>query len=202
MGTETTFMNTTEFAEAHEQGQCFFEHVDFDNVDFRLFHLNKEIKFKLCTFNKGQLGMFKTDSTPTFLHCVFAETDFSYAYIGKTLFDYCTFNDCNFAYVFMEKTDFVGSIFTGCDFHNAQMDGINLHDVSNLLEIYAPDMSSRSDSLYATLAADGKIMIKAGCWWGTLKQFRKRVKEEYDASHLYMDAANFIAKATKNWRVE
>lgn len=74
----------------------------------------------------------------------------------------------------------------------AILTGATLEGATGIASVYLPDMSSRGDALYA-IRHDHDVMIKAGCFWGTLEDFIQRVMDEKGSDHVYIAAAKLLA---------
>lgn len=79
------------------------------------------------------------------------------------------------------------------DLRGADLWGADLRGAKGIACLYVPGLSSRGDHLYA-VKHDETVMIKAGCWWGSLEAFKLRVIEEKGVDHLYIAAAELLAK--------
>mgnify|MGYP000353689045 CR=1 FL=1 len=74
--------------------------------------------------------------------------------------------------------------------------GAWLEGAKGLWAVYAPGMSSRGDWLYAVDHGD-RLMIRMGCWWGTLAEARERViaAKGSDAAYLL-----YLAAVEADWQ--
>lgn len=87
-----------------------------------------------------------------------------------------------------------GANLYGTDLERANLEGAYLERAKAVIAAYIPGMSSRGDYLYAVQHTD-TIMVKAGCWWGTAADFRKRVNDVYGSNRhaqLYLKALDLI----------
>ena len=97
----------------------------------------------------------------------------------------------------LKRTNLRGAYLWGANLWGANLEGTNLRGAKNISAIYVPGMSARGDYLYAVQHKDA-LMIKAGCWWGTIDEFEARVKEVKGEGHLYLLASAFLRAVIKD----
>ena len=117
----------------------------------------------------------------------------------------------------LRSADLYRADLTGADLSGADLRGADLHlaDLRDA-ELNSTDLSgaksilaigpggSREDMLYAVTWPDG-YRIKAGCWWGTLAEFRLRVAMAHgDSRHglYYQAVCEFLVATEKAAREE
>ena len=114
--------------------------------------------------------------------------------------------DANLRGADLYRADLSGADLRGADLHLADLRDAELNstDLSGAKSILAIGPGgSREDMLYAVAWPDG-YRIKAGCWWGTLAEFRLRVAMAHgDSRHgLYYQAVCEFLVATEKAAVE
>src|SRR3972149_1231261 len=73
----------------------------------------------------------------------------------------------------------------------ADLSKADLSSSVGIIAVYVPGMSERGYYVYA-VQHDTGIMIKAGCWWGTIDAFRSRVIKEKGKNSTYIFVCDMI----------
>lgn len=117
-------------------------------------------------------------SKATFMRCQFNDVDMRYSNLSDSQFRNCDMQGADLTGSFLTGVDFTGSNLWNVCINDADLANVRLFGATGIMSLYVPEMSTRGDYLYAVQHDDG-VMVKAGCWWGTLDDFVKRIDEVY-----------------------
>jgi len=78
---------------------------------------------------------------------------------------------------------------SGADLRRADLSGADLSGAKGILSIYP--IGSRGDMLVSVIHKDS-VMVKTGCFWDTLDNFKKAVKETHGRSDTALEYAACI----------
>ena len=102
---------------------------------------------------------------------------------GANLTD-ANLTDANLGDAELGDADLGDANLTGANLGGANLRGANLGGATGICALYVPGMSSRGDWLYAVSGHDetGGVMLKAGCFWGTITEFRAQLHQQRDGT--------------------
>lgn len=115
---------------------------------------------------------------------------------GQRLFQYANLRSAHLQRANLQGANLRGANLQGADLQGANLRGADLRGAHGIASIYVPRMSSRGDYLYA-IQHEHTLMIKAGCWWGTVDEFEARVKEGRGEGYPYLLASAFLRAVMK-----
>jgi hypothetical protein len=104
--------------------------------------------------------------------------------------------DANLRDANLRDANLRGANLRGADLRDANLFSADLSGANGILILYVPSMSSRGDYLYAVQHSES-LMVKAGCFWGTLAEFKDKVMSEKGEDSLY---ATLAIPALESWQ--
>lgn len=172
--------------------------------------------FKLRAFDKKRgatsaATQWETDTEEIKAAYAAGETDFGNAYVNdfdlsETDLSGASFADAdlilvNFTGANLSNCAFANTNLRGCKFHgaildNADMSGCNIRGAAGILAI--GPVGSRGDMLYAVIHPDC-LMVKTGCFWGTLDEFKAEVDEKYEGDPSHEQYNRAVIPALEAW---
>ena len=78
----------------------------------------------------------------------------------------------------LRGADLIYANLEGADLEGANLEGANLEGTENYYSFTAYDTSKR---IVHCVKRDNQWIVKAGCFWGTLKELEEKVKESHNS---------------------
>lgn len=171
------------------------ETMDFSNKELSNETFDNDVNLTGATFNSSTIENTRFNSRrmyySTFENAKLRYVEFSSTSMYKVsfknsivhggLFENCELEYASFVNVDLNGSLFIGSDLAGADFKNAIISGVdftscNIVRARNIFSV--SPIGSRGDTLFA-VKHDTCIMLKTGCFWGTVNQFMRALKETH-----------------------
>ncbi len=123
----------------------------------------------------------------TFINCSFADCDLHNSDFQRVDFQSTSFMDTDFTGADLSGANFTNAIWARVNLEGANLFGVNLQSCSiNAVNWWGAKgirvisgVGKNRRIIYGVAHPNGKLMIQAGCFWGTAAEIRKRIRDDY-----------------------